>query len=99
MKVRKEVMLFAEEMERKLRMNDHKGGWGSMSSDDAMNRLNGEIAEYLSAINQDKRLSIEIYDELIDIANFSMMAAQAFRKEKWNGSSGMVLLKSLKGMK
>ena len=66
MKVRREVQLFAEAMERKLRENDYKGGWKDCPEDYLMTRITDELEE-LEAKDS------SILDEAADVANFLMM--------------------------
>jgi hypothetical protein len=85
MKPRKEVLQFAEEMENKLRQNDHKGHWLNCRWYEIFPRIMDERDELLAAIKprelhtmnhnltlQQKR---EIISECADIANFAMMVA------------------------
>ena len=76
MKPRKEVTWFAEQMEMRLRGNDHKGGWRDCFTPWLFRRLTEEVEE----------LRLEIYDksgwnerriirECSDVANFAMMIA------------------------
>ena len=86
--LRPEVQIFAEAMERKLRENDHKGGWDDMPSRWLRGRLAGEVRELEAAIaayidkidicNREQDLSKSrqaILSECADIANFAMMIA------------------------
>ncbi len=76
--MRKEVVRFAETMEKKLKENDHKGGWDDCSIDFLTYRLRQEQAELFEALTlfykfpneQTKKL---VEDECADVANFSMM--------------------------
>jgi len=69
--MRKIVKQFADEMERVLKENDYKGGWGieNCSIQYLEQRLIEEIGEYFGDIANN---SFEP-DELIDIANFCAM--------------------------
>lgn len=70
MKRRKEVELFADAMERKLRKNDHKGGWEDDGSYDLYDRLLEELKEFETAHRND---SNRLLNEGADVANFIMM--------------------------
>ena len=69
--IRPSVMQFAMAMERKLRANDHKGGWEHMSVHDVYHSLNCEMMELRDAIRAG--IAKEIRDEAADVANFAMM--------------------------
>lgn len=92
-KLRPEVKLFAEQMELKLRENDHKGGWEKCELPYLQKRLNEEEEELNEAIYKrwtDWGRSVgegyffgtlddnEIVSECADIANFAMMIATKF---------------------
>jgi NTP pyrophosphatase (non-canonical NTP hydrolase) len=74
-KVRPEVMMFAKEMERVLKKNDHKGGWEEMSLGSIFDRLQEEMDEAEHAWDTVKKREHyeKVSDELIDVANFCMM--------------------------
>ncbi len=76
-KVRKEVMRFAEDMERILRDNDYKGGWGKCSKKYLLNKLQEEILE----VYKEKYGRSFLRKELIDVANICMML--------WDKEEGM----------
>lgn len=68
MKIRPEVMRFAEAMEKKLKKNDYKGGWKKMGHYELCARIYSELDELISEeSNGGKKL------EAVDIANFAMM--------------------------
>jgi hypothetical protein len=69
--LRGEVLLFALAMERKLRQNDHKGGWKNEWSPRLLERLWEEHVELYAAIETGG----DILGEAADIANFAMMIA------------------------
>jgi len=91
--LRPEVLIFACAMEKKLRENDHKGGWDNSLSSWLFYRLEEEINElktaknaYINAIDpltstheQLKPYRKAILDECVDVANFSMMIASVCR--------------------
>jgi len=72
--LRPSVQKFAEEMERKLKLNDHKGGWMGMSQDEIIQDIREENIELSMAIaNNDVK---NILEECADIANYLMMLAE-----------------------
>ena len=70
------VVLFAFAMEKKLKLNDHKGGWlcKDFYCDDALERLRDETEELAKAIF-DPYGKESILGEAADVANFAMMIA------------------------
>ncbi len=72
--MRKEVKLFAEQMEIALQRNDHKGGWDNCSFEYLFTRLIEEVGE----ISQAARNGDPITKECADVANFAMMIADRF---------------------
>jgi NTP pyrophosphatase (non-canonical NTP hydrolase) len=80
MEIRKSVLKFAEEMEKKLKENDHKGGWRNCTIDYLMQRLFQEWGE-LSYVVHQKKPRKEIVSEAADVANFAMMITEVYRKE------------------
>ena len=86
-KLRPAVRWFAEQMELKLRANEHKGGWANERKRSLMKRLYGEAWE-LSLVFQESQadtihecLDPGIIDEAADVANFAMMIADNCRRE------------------
>lgn len=85
--LRDSLAAFAEDMERILRANDHKGGWTDLPTLHAMIRLHEELEELelvltlaLKARGQDAiRLRHRVIDEAADVANFAMMIADQAR--------------------
>ncbi len=77
LELRPAVAAFAQEMERKLRLNDWKGGWYDLSIPDAFQRLKEEILELKDAVNIPVRSDNygNILSEAADVANFAMMIA------------------------
>ena len=76
--LRPEVRWFAEQMERRLRANDHKGGWLG----DQLHTLFDRLKEETSELEQELwKLADEHYGhqavvkEAADVANFAMMVA------------------------
>ncbi len=88
MKLRPEVRWFAQEMERQLRANDHKGGWQEMSPFVLGRRLLEEYEELLSACLAAQRtpdrlpFHSSVLEEAADVANFAMMIADVSRLPK-----------------
>ena len=75
---RKQVIEFADSMESKLKENDHKSGWGNLTSSYLLLRLREEVDELEHAIRSGKS-SKEVISEAADVANFSMMLADNAR--------------------
>lgn len=75
------VSWFAEQMERKLRENDHKGGWNNCDALYLIGRINQEMDELQAAI-MDGEGPFEIAREAVDVANYAMMIADQARKGK-----------------
>ena len=72
MKLRKEVRLFAEAMERRLQANDHKPGWKGEAPDALLDRVDDELLELHMAVAAGRGA---ILLEAADVANFLMMVA------------------------
>lgn len=73
---------FADRMKRKLRENEHKGGWDKDGNFALLERLNEETQELDDAIcltedaGIDERFMEAVIDEAADVANFAMMIAE-----------------------
>ncbi|MEJ8547113.1 hypothetical protein [Brevibacillus borstelensis] len=83
--MREQVQWFAEQMESKLKENDHKGGWDNCGIFWLRNRLVEEVEELSSAMeaghNSESGLDLEnIIREASDVANFAMMIADKARQ-------------------
>lgn len=83
--IRKEVQWFSEQMEAKLKENDHKGGWGNCGIFWLRNRLIEEVNELSAAMdaghNSESGLDLKnIIREAADVANFAMMIADKARE-------------------
>lgn len=85
--IRPEVLWFAQQMEDKLKKNDHKGGWSKCDIGYLMGRLYEELNELNVAVCEDamdykpKKYSLElIISEAEDVANFAMMIADVCGK-------------------
>ncbi len=66
---------FAQQMERVLRQNDHKGGWDEMFFNDLIDRLHEEVSELENCGCKPRR----VIKEAADVANFAMMIADQHR--------------------
>lgn len=75
--IRPEVVAFAEAMEAKLNLNDHKEHWNKQSMSYLVQRLREEMLELRDKLNTPiKDLEPgEILSEAADVANFAMMIA------------------------
>lgn len=83
MKLRPEVQRFAEAMEKRLRANDHKGGWCDCPLDYLITRLDEETSELLVALGKAVGFNLQrgasrIRKEAADVANFAMMIADNY---------------------
>jgi hypothetical protein len=94
--VRPSVTWFATEMEKKLAINDHKGGWKKCEIDWLIERIEAELeelkllygfrkADYGRSVSDGVEF-VDISNEAIisecaDIANFAMMVADKFGDE------------------
>jgi hypothetical protein len=74
--LRPEVLAFALSMERKLRENDHKGGWQADHPLALMRRLKQEVEELDQAMFNGN--GQKILNEGADVANFAMMIADLY---------------------
>lgn len=70
LELRPEVARFAQLMERRLRANDHKGGWRGDTPHALLRRLREETDELYLAITAE-----DVGNEAADVANFAMMIA------------------------
>lgn len=73
MELRDSVLAFAAQMERKLRANDHKGGWSNESPEWLLSRLREEVAELEQLVASG---GPGVVGEAADVANFAMMVAE-----------------------
>jgi NTP pyrophosphatase (non-canonical NTP hydrolase) len=89
---RDEVLWFAQEMERKLKVNDYKGHWDNCEFSYLSRRLNQETGELRRALQRFKNLpegpayeesamvaASHVIAEAADVANFAMMIADQIR--------------------
>ena len=85
--VRPEVLWFAQQMEAKLKDNDHKGGWENESIHWLIGRLRQEWRELYDALLPPwKRDPERVAEEAADVANFVMMIADVVWKTEPAGS-------------
>lgn len=78
MKRREAVERFADEMERRLQANDHKGGWQSERKGYLLSRLREEVEELYDAMVVSEADGAGVTAEAADVANFAMMIADNF---------------------
>jgi NTP pyrophosphatase (non-canonical NTP hydrolase) len=74
---RKELRVFVKAMEKVLRENDYKPGWHRDPPRELIDRIWDEIRELEPAVDRWERSEApleEVQKELVDIANFCMMA-------------------------
>lgn len=77
--LRPSVQIFALEMERILKQNDHRGGWQDCDIQYLRARLVEEMGEYFAWASRGSPSSLSEAEhkqskkELVDIANFAMM--------------------------
>lgn len=69
------LLMFTSAMRYKLRANRHKGTWERNTVADLMQKLEEEIVELREAIESGS--PVDILMESADVANFSMMVAEA----------------------
>ncbi len=74
---RKEIRVFADYMEHKIRMNEKKGHWSKRSHEENFKLLMGEVKELEDEVVKppDKRNHLDIMMEAADVANYAMMIA------------------------
>ena len=77
--VREPVRWFAEQMEEKLRANDHKPHWSIAHPDYLIHRLFQEVNELWRAM-EGELTADEVIKEAADVANFAMMIADNARR-------------------
>ncbi len=82
-KLRLSVLRFAREMERKLRENDDKGGWGHCSQQYLSMRLSQEREELREAVRSNAGHRA-VLSEAADVANFAMMTAERARTRRYS---------------
>ena len=75
MKLRKEVLWFAEQMEIELRKHDNRPGWKGSGLIQLLERLEEELGELHDEIYLNPMFTKKIIKEAADVANFAMMIA------------------------
>lgn len=79
---RREVQMFAEDMERKLEANDDKkGGWDDCEVGWLLRRLGHEVGELRRALKKRKPWRT-VAGEAADVANFAMMISQNYQTQQ-----------------
>ena len=78
LKPRDTLSWFAEEMEKKLRANDHKDGWHDCSLNWLFDRLLEEVEELRQECA--RQAGLGVIDEATDVANYCMMLADRVRE-------------------
>lgn len=79
--VRVEVLDFAQDMEERLKANDHKNGGLDMSFNSLLQRLNEEVDKLAIELNSDTRRTKRIVKEAANVANFALMIATKAKNE------------------
>jgi NTP pyrophosphatase (non-canonical NTP hydrolase) len=97
MMIRKEIKSFSEDMEKKLKKNDHKEHWSKSNYAYLIQRLRKEVDELDEELSSfvigqamprdlDGACSIEKYGEVVeecaDVANFAMMIADNLKNKR-----------------
>lgn len=87
---REVVRWFAEQMEVRLKENDHKGGWQNCRNTWLMGRLLEEFVELQKAVDECNRAPaddpllpmarLNVLREAADVANFAMMVADVTKE-------------------
>ena len=86
LQLRPEVRRFAEEIERKLRENDHKGGWSNEFPQWLLARAQEELNELDDAVDAIRANGISeertahVRAEAVDVVNFVMMVTEQATK-------------------
>lgn len=83
--IRPAVLWFAEQMEAKLRENDHKGGWDACDIRYLRDRLREECVELEMSL--DASTNANSIREAADVGNFAMMIADSCRPTNTNPAS------------
>ena len=79
--LRPEVQWFAEQMELRLRANDHKDGWEDEEALWLWSRIREEWQELHDALFLTPKSHPAVIREAADVANFAMMIADGHRFE------------------
>lgn len=75
--IRKEVFKFAEAMEEKLKVNEHKGHWKDCETAYLVDKLLEELSEFHRAILKGDEKAMR--SEGADIANITMMIIDNYK--------------------
>ncbi len=78
--VRPEVAWFAEQMEKRLRANDHKGGWKHEHLFWLLGKLMEEVGEVADCIVNRHGTKAAIISEAADVGNLALMIADNARE-------------------
>lgn len=73
--IRPAVIWFAFQMERKLKANDHKGGWKKCTNTFLLGKLTEESIEIRESIKRLGTTPLDRINECADVANIAMMLA------------------------
>lgn len=79
--VRVEVLDFAQDMEERLKANDHKNGYLDMSFNSLLYRLKEETDKLDDELHSDTRRVKRIVKEAANVANFALMIAIKAKNE------------------
>lgn len=77
---RQEVEWFAGEMEKRLKANDHKGGWEDCSLEWLVAKLAEETGEVAAIVIKHGSWKEKVIKEAADVANVAMMIADLARQ-------------------
>lgn len=79
--MRESVKMFAELMEKKLKENDHKGGWGHEQYGYFCTKLHETILKLTVQRFEHDPDWIKVIEDSIDLANYAMMASEYASKQ------------------
>ncbi len=86
MTIRPEVQWFAEQMERVLRVHDHKGHWEGIDCEQLFAKMIEEVGEvgegFWQHLSGRGHPEDEMLDQLVDVANLTMMLSWNMLGEK-----------------
>ncbi len=89
LRLRPEVVAFAQAMEQKLRENDYKGGWKECSTQELFKHLEEEVGELKTCVESIYDFSKEeTLGEAADVANIAMMLADVYISSKGRSTDG-----------
>ncbi len=87
--LRGSVERFASDMEKKLRANNHKGGWEHESYTYLLTRLRQEFEELTDALKDEPTAALPFEQylngmaECVDVANLAMMIHDNLHRQFW----------------